>query len=80
MDELFWDAMLDFLKLFSFTSQNTKITKGNVVFESVLNDKQEYLQKLIKASDKSSDSFNKLSYQYEKDKALFDREISKIGT
>ena len=28
-------------------TQSKKITKGNVFFESVLNDKQEYLQKLI---------------------------------
>jgi len=78
MDVEFSKAMLSFVKDFSIGVTNSNLDNGKELFYMIIQQKESFLNELIHVGNIDSDKFNKLSYSYQKDKTLFDREINKI--
>lgn len=78
IDVEFSKAMLSFVKDFSIGVTNSNLDNGKELFHMIIQQKESFLNELIHVGNIDSDKFNKLSYSYQKDKTLFDREINKI--
>ena len=78
IDEEFSKAMLVFLKSFDMKITDTSLSSGTDLFTDLVNEKQRILNEMISIGNIDNSKYNKLSYFYQKDKAIFDREIDKL--
>jgi len=78
IDIEFSKAMLSFVKTFNINVSDSNLNNGKELFYSILKQKESFLQEMITVGNIDSDKFNKLSYLYQKDKTLFDRELNSL--
>lgn len=62
----------------SFISGESRETDKSHILEKLVNDTIEYLDRLLTTSSRASDSLEKLKYQSEKSRHLFDRAIREM--
>ena len=77
VDIEFSKAMLFFIKSFKINVSDINVEGGKDLFLKILQDKQLFLQNIIDISNNDDEKYKKLSYSYQKDKRLFEREIQK---
>ena len=77
IDDEFSNAMLTFIKKFDIKVSDSNLINGTDLFSNLIQEKQDILEKIIKIGTKDDNKYNRLSYSYQRDKTLFDREIQK---
>jgi len=78
LDQEFSKVMLTFIQKFNINVSDSNLIHGKDLFYEILQKKEDFLKGIIEIGNIDSEKLKKLSYSYEKDKTLFDREIKNI--
>lgn len=75
----FAKRMLFLVQKSELTIKASEIEDGRQLFFQMLHEKKELLQKLSDVATKADSNYRKLIYLYQKDKTLFDRQLSELA-
>lgn len=74
----FTNKMLLLIQKSELSIKSSEIDRGSQLFFDVLYEKRELLKKISDATIKADNNYKKLLYMHQKDKALFERQLSKL--